>query len=286
MIEQHVLSIAEHLPIGSTQRGKCPACQGGPKGETSFIVGREPGHAWWKCFRAGCAVHGITGSANLPTSIVLERTRAAERMRPYTRPTYVLNASDRAYFLDRFEIGDVHGEILTTDSDEYILPVLSPRGVIRGHVVRQPVWKGEPRAPRKGRPTFFDEEEQAWKPMPKTVIHPSSLDPLLSWYHPVCPRNEGHLVVVEDQLSAMKVAKEAYTRSVALLGNGLNAEMVRDILKTRPKVVTIALDPGAEGQAQNLAKKWGLYFERTRVVMLEADPKDIAAKHLASELGV
>jgi hypothetical protein len=285
MIEEHVLQIAEHLPIGSTQRGKCPACQGGPKGETSFVVGREAAHAWWKCFRAGCAAHGITGSANLPPAIAAEKDRAAQRMRPYGKPTFALTASDYCYFLDRFEV-DGYGLVMVSDSDEYVLPVYSPVGTIRGHVVRQPVWKGSPKAPRTGRPTYFDEEEQAWVPMPKTVIFPSTLEPLLSWYWPPAPTDRTDVVVVEDQISAMKVAQHCRVRSVALLGNGLNAEMVRDIIKQKPRVVTIALDPGAEGQAQNLAKKWGLYFERTRVVMLEADPKDILAKHLAGELGL
>jgi hypothetical protein len=132
--------------------------------------------------------------------------------------------------------------------------------------------------------------------MPKTKLYCHSTAPMLAWYQPLPPYNENHaryygwepgpnLVIVEDQLSAMKVA-QAGVRAVALLGNGINVEGVRDICREKPSVVTIALDPGAEGAAQSLARKWGLYWNRTRVVALEADPKDLPKADLLEELGL
>lgn len=285
-LDMIVQQLAEGLPADSTARTLCPICQGGDKHETTFVVGREPNRIWFKCFRAKCGVSGIVGSANLAPAIQAEVSRAVARIRPYRGPIRPLNGGDWRYFLERFEI-DANTHIAGTDDDEYILPIRGPNYDLRGHVVRQPVWKGEPRPPRLGRTWDPDANEGNGSPMVKTKVFPLSTAPLLAWYnydasHGLRP---GQLVVVEDQISAIKCA-QAGVRSVALLGNGMNIEMVRDILKSRPKCVTIALDPGAEGQAQSLAKKWGLYFEKTRVVALEADPKDILIRDLLEELGL
>jgi hypothetical protein len=282
-VETEAQRVAEQLGVGDTRRGICPSCQGGDKHETSWVVGREADRVWFKCFRANCTHQGVVGAANLAPAVRTERHRALERIRPYTRPIYPLEQSDWCYFRDRFEI-DANGVAGVTDSDEYILPVNGWDGQLRGHVVRQPVWKGMPKAPRAGRATYWDADNGVWAKMPKTVVYPLTTHPLLAWYTPPTDLYR-ELVIVEDQISAAKVSQQG-CKCVALLGNGMNIEMVRDILRTRPFRVTIALDPGAEGQAQNIAKKWGLYFERTRVVALEADPKDILAKDLISELGL
>lgn len=272
-LENEALMIAQTLADGSVTRMTCPACLGGDKREASWVVGREANRVWYKCFRASCAVSGVAGAESLPPGIKAELDRALARIRPYTRPVRPFGGVDRTYFWERFEVdvGEWRGGL--TDDDEYVLKVRGPHGDLRGVVVRQPVWKGTPKAPRKGR-----------EGLPKTVLYPASSKPMLAWY----PHSVGfsHVVLVEDQISAMKVAQQTHAAAVALLGNGINAEGVRDILKVKPRVVTIALDPGAEGQAQNIARKWGLYFERTRVVMLEADPKDIPADDLAEELGL
>lgn len=282
---------AESLPAGSTRRLHCPACHETDGGKTTFVVGREPNRVWFKCFRASCGVSGIVGSANLAPAIAAEVSRAVARIRPYRDPIMPLSAStgDVVYFRERFEI-DPHMDIFTTIHDEYILPVRGPNFDLRGHVQRQPVWKGEPRAPRTGRTWDPDANEGKGGPMVKTKVFPVSTAPLLAWYSPAKDNLIGQelrreLVVVEDQLSAIKCA-QAGVPSVALLGNGMNIEMVRDIVKVRPHCVTIALDPGAEGQAQSLAKKFGLYFRRTRVVALEADPKDLLIRDLLEELGL
>lgn len=286
-LDSEALRVAENLSVGVTRRCVCPVCDGGPKKEVTWVVGRESDRVWYKCFRATCpGATGIVGSHTLSPAVQAEKSRALERLNPYTRSIEPLTTEDCLYFQQRFGLdlwdGKWIGQISSTADDEYLLYVRSPDRKVRGHVVRQPVWKGEPTAPRTGRSGYAD-ENGAWKPMPKTVLYPASTEPMLAWYPTKSP--DGHLVVVEDQISAMKVS-QCGVPSVALLGNGMNVEIVRDIVRQKPKIVTIALDPGAEGQAQNLAKKWGLYFNRTRVALLEADPKDIPADDLLSELGL
>jgi hypothetical protein len=277
-----ILTIAEHMPIGATRRSVCPFCNGGDKRETTFIVGREHDRVWYKCFRATCdSKPGVTGSATLPPARIAEYNRALERMRPYTQPTFPLEQDiDRDYFWHRFELH--RPDAYVSEHDEYLLPVRGPRHELRGYVQRQPVWKGNPRCARLGR-----ELDEQGKPMPKTKLYMHSTAPTLSWYIPpihassVNSRAErGVLVLVEDQVSAMKVAEAGFD-AVALLGSSLGVEGVRDIARQRPSRVIVALDPGAEGSAQTLARKWGLYFERTHVVAMEADPKDTPADELA-----
>ena len=290
-LDSEALRVAENLSVGVTRRCVCPVCDGGPKKEVTWVVGRESDRVWYKCFRATCpGATGIVGSHTLSPAVQAEKNRALARLNPYVRSIEPLTTEDCQYFQDRFGLdlwdGKWIGQISSTSDDEYLLYVRSPDRKVRGHVVRQPVWKGVPKAPRQGRSGYAEETETStvWKPMPKTVIYPASTEPMLAWY-PSPSHVDGHLVVVEDQISAMKVS-QCGVHSVALLGNGMNVEIVRDIVRQKPKIVTIALDPGAEGQAQNLAKKWGLYFNRTRVALLEADPKDIPADDLLSELGL
>lgn len=297
-LDSEALRVAENLSVGVTRRCVCPVCDGGPKKEVTWVVGRESDRVWYKCFRATCpGATGIVGSHTLSPVVQAEKNRALERLNPYTRSIEPLTTDDCQYFQDRFGLdlwdGKWIGQISSTADDEYLLYVRSPDRKVRGHVVRQPVWKGVPKAPRQGRPGYWEndlttEPGSHWKPMPKTVLYPASTEPMLAWYKAnKMPEtwHAPHLVVVEDQISAMKVA-QCGVNAVALLGNGMNVEIVRDIVRQKPKIVTIALDPGAEGQAQNLAKKWGLYFNRTRVALLEADPKDIPEEDLLSELGL
>jgi ribosomal protein L37AE/L43A len=273
--------VAQKLDVGNVQRTECPAC-----GQRDFVVGRESDRVWWKCFRATCGIRGVTGSANLPTKLATERQRDVDRLRPYMEPTYLLSPDDQKYFRTRFELFTALDHIRVTDFDEYILPVRGPDYLLRGHVVRQPIWRGDVKAPRKGR----DWDPDASKAMPKTKLYSQSVGSLLAWYHPskndlIAQELRGHIVLVEDQISAIKCA-EAHVTAVALLGNALTVAGVRDLCRLQPHCVTVALDPGAERAAHHLASSWGLYFKRTRVVALEADPKDVPIGELLSELGL
>jgi hypothetical protein len=285
-MEADALRVAESLSYGQVRRGICPACGGGDKHETSWVVGREPDRVWWKCFRAQCGNIGRTGGHNLAPAVQAELSRALERIRPYEGQLLPLEDYDRDYFWERFEVAMDPILAAASEHDEYLFSVRGPRQELRGYVQRQPVWRGVPKALREGRRVDDD-----GKPMPKTKLFCHTTAATLAWYKAsttvkeIGSRVGGHLVLVEDQLSAMKVAQLG-VRAVALLGNSLNVEGVRDICREQPDVVTIALDPGAEGAAQSLAKKWGLYWRRTRVVALEADPKDTPAGELLSELGL
>lgn len=266
-LRRDALSIAESLPIGGVSRSICPVCRGGTTGESSFCVGREPDRVWWKCFRGSCSSYpGVTGGERLPQA---EVNRRLDRLKPYQGWSGNLEGKDLDYFLDRFELSNPDMKLGLNYA--YLIPYRNVWGQVRGHILRQPSWQGPPWAPRP-----VDET------LPKTKVYPSSTEPVQGWYR--APDNH-NVVLVEDSISAMKVAEAGLT-AVALLGVGLNAEKVRDIARFGPRSVTFALDPDAQSQAAQLARKWGLYFERTRVVALECDPKDIPLDELRGELGI
>ena len=285
------LRIAERLPVGSTQREVCPACHGGTSSEKSFVVGREASYVWWKCFRATCTgVRGRTGGETLP--VPREEAAALDRLRPYTRPYLPPESKDFVYFSERFGLSaaTVTRGVRVSEDDEYLLPVRGPSGQIRGIVRRQPVWRGEPKPPRCGMVYETDDNPgtlpMAGIPMPKTKLYMHNLGPTIAWYPPMGGLGEA-VVVVEDQVSAMRVMQLGVA-AVALLGNSLNAQGLREIVKVRGlhkyTRLVVALDPGAEAQARKLALDWGLYFEKTRVLALEQDPKDTDTNTLQDEL--
>lgn len=263
-------SIAESLPVGSTQRTTCPACAGGSSRETTFTVGREPDRVWWKCFRDSCGEAGVTGCYYQPPA---EVARRLDRIKPYTQHTTRLADEDYAYFFERFTLTreDVHGRILR-GSTGYIMPYRDPLGNLRGHVVRRAAWKGEPK-------NYWLEDGYDG---PKTVTYPSTTAPVQGWYKTRTGRSEV-AVLVEDQISAMKVSA-AGQNAVALLGTGVNVEKIRDLRKDGVAKLLIALDPDAQGTAQQIRNKWGGYFEKCRLIALEADPKDTPLDELQEAL--
>jgi hypothetical protein len=143
-------------------------------------------------------------------------------------------------------------------------------------VLRQP-WLGAPRAGQGGRP--------------KADTYKSKAGPLQSHYKAL--RGSDYLVVVEDQLSAIKLAAYGYD-SVALLGvpdvypSGYSGvDRVTEIARRAAgREVIVALDSDATETALLFAKKWGAMFVRLRVALLSADLKDTMADDFSEVLGV
>lgn len=272
--EHYALEIAEPLPVG-TVRGSltCPECNGGEHSEASFAVGREPSRIWWNCFRASCGAKGVSGSHRLETAPVV--ARAIDRIRPYTKPWLETDTIDEIYFGSRFDLyaDTITENIRVSEDDTYLLPYRDYMGNIRGVVDRSPAWKGWPKPVRTGNPP-----QKA-----KTYIH--STDPVCGWYRGSWASASKAIVVVEDQISAMRVAQAGAT-ALAMLGSNINQEVVRDMYLKHPRQVILAFDPDAQGMAQQTRRKWGGYFDRMRIVALEADPKDVPYPDLMEELGL
>jgi hypothetical protein len=158
-----------------------------------------------------------------------------------------------------------------------LLPIYTPDGRVRGHVARIP-WLGT--------------EFPGASIQPKSITYKSEEGPLLSWYRGK-PGDDTvdiesrsiyewpqRLVIVEDQISAMRVAQDKPgCDAVALLGTALNAEKISEIQAQHSRVI-IALDADATRIAFQHARRWASAFESFRVVILTKDIKDLSKEEI------
>lgn len=256
------------LEAGQTARIVCPQCRGGSTHERSMIVSRDHWAIGWYCFRANC---GEKGRQIIPGGVVddTELEPTEKRPRPYTGDVFALSKLQQAHFQEKYNLsaGRISESIYRShehwpDDFRYILPIKRHDGVIRGHVARIP-W-GEPSGGHAKSMTYWNEE-----------------GPLLSWYHPRYRCTNRDVLVVEDQLSAMRAAEHLNLVACAILGTGLNAEKVQELQK-HTHYLTIALDADATGQAFAMARKWGQAFANCKVLVLSQDIKDMSLKDLTN----
>lgn len=213
-----------------------------------------------------------------------------ERREPSRAPTarYVdehmqrLSEESLEFFSIAYEIDPIatNGAIRECPAtSRYALRITGPMGQERGWVLRQP-WAGAP---------LLGDVRECWRPKADTYKYLPA-QPLLA--HFGLSLNKGPLVVVEDQLSALKLAAYGYA-SVACLGvpdmegSGYSgSDRVREISRRAgDRDVLIALDADATETAFKFVKKWRYAFRGIRVVMLTQDLKDTPASKFAEVLG-
>ena len=134
-----------------------------------------------------------------------------------------------------------------------MLPILDPRGYARGHDLHN--WaKGIDR---------------------KSIVYPhQATGPMSSWHqqHTESPRT---VVVVEDIMSAIRIARLERHTGLALLGTSLGPDKLEELMSVNPAQVIIALDADATKTAYDMAWDNKLLFRRIRVVKLPRDIKDM-----------
>jgi len=187
---------------------------------------------------------------------------------PYRGEFRPLKRKDREYFAARFDLGaDYLDFVGVNESGYYILEIKTVDGYVRGYVVRRGCWSGDPPCPRVS---------EIGGPKSRAYLN-SPGDISLSWHRPVLDgrwATDRKLVIVEDQISAAKVAQAGQV-GVALTGSYLGEDKVIELSKWRPNHVTIALDQDATGTAFNAARRWGLAFPAIKVLPLARDIKDM-----------
>ena len=258
------LLLAEQLPLNETIYSDCPSCGGRKK----LSVTRVREGVLWNCFKDSCSVRG----RSIVQGELLPPKKKQTRLKPYRKPLYSLEAEDMQYVRERFHVHLTRGRcpMQRTEDDRYAMWVRDPRLYTRGYMIRNG-WSGEPECPRVS----------DWDG-PKAVLYMHTVGPTLAWY-PVS--GESRLVLVEDQMSALRAQEEGVS-ACALLGTDLDNDKVREIAMVRPTEVIIALDADATESAFKLARKWGLAFPKTRVAVLERDLKDEADGDISYVLGL
>lgn len=246
----------------------CPFCQGGRTGEQKFGITRIDTGLLYNCYRASCP----DGRGFIPISGDLlagpKPTAASKWKGPYRGEFRPLTRKDREYFANRFDLGPAYvGFIGVSERNHYVMEIQTMDGYVRGYVVRRGCWSGNspscPRTASGGGP-----KSRAYSNNPDDV--------LVSWHSPHVDdaRWTGKIVVVEDQISAAKVAQAGYI-GAALTGSYLGEDKVKEISRYKPAEVVVALDADATGEAFKAARKWGLAFPAIRVLPLQTDIKDM-----------
>jgi hypothetical protein len=275
-----ILLEAGVLQVAQSMRVVCPFCHGGEAAEDSLSISRTGEGVLYNCHRASCGERGFIGTNACDLGAQSQPTPLS-KVQPYRGELLPLESKDTAFFLSRYELptSAILERIKRNERDEYVLPIVW-QGKERGFNVRQP-WDG---APRKGRAG-----------VPKSKVWMHSIKPVQSLYTTDWADTPGQfgdysyqrpLVIVEDQLSAIKASAANIAYAVALIGTHLNPERVREIALLRPDEVIIALDADATATAFDHARKYGLAFRKTRVAILEQDIKDTPMKDIARVLGI
>jgi len=253
------------IPQGTqTDKIKCPVCgEGG-----SFSVKRDGVGLLYKCFRAKCGVEGAVpskiarsvlsivdgdkkgkeGGKFVPSPFVGELRKIPRAVKNLLISMYQLNGRDIARY----------GFKYNKPTDRIYMPIYNFWGSNTGAVMKK-----LPDSKYTG---------------PKAVSHWEINDPIRLHFPPTSIEETGIIVVVEDILSASKIAP--ILRSCALLGCSLGDKQAA-FLATHFKKMVVLLDPDAVAKAASISRKYSGMFENGAIVRaLDKDPKDTDYRQL------
>jgi len=254
-IENTIKTDCLSLAVDKSMTTTCPFCDGGTSHEKSFSITRECHGILYHCFRATCHAAGFI-PAIAGTAVAAKR----ERQRHFTRPLSGLPIGVRRFLYEEYELGRQDVDMARWKYDytrnRLYMPIITEQGWDAG-AVSKALDGSKPKSL-----TYF------WSPLYRLHVAPSEVD-------------AGPIVVVEDQISAAKVARQA--RCVALLGTSMSPEVAQRLALLSTKVI-VALDADTWSHSRsigyNMKQKYGLLFENFSVVRLSNDPKAMTDKEI------
>lgn len=247
-----------HLADGQTSSGQvCPACKGGASEEKSLSVSRRDGVLLWNCHRASCSFRGNSGLSTGGSDQGSGAKPVRERRYIKTTP---LNQATVKFLATKFGIPEADFRLAgcgwTGDADgnysrRVSFPIFGPDSRKRGEMFRS---------------------YQGGKPKSIIQLHGEN-DIAAAWYK--WKRRSKYLILVEDQVSAIKVAPIYH--SLALLGTNLSEAKVLEIMYNNEyDNVYLCLDNDATHDAIRQQLKWGGRLKGLQVRGLEKDIKDMS----------
>lgn len=250
--------LAGEVPVGSTaHRQLCPKCGGGRTRELSLSITRVA-EAEFKycCHRASCGYRGGYGGALGGSS---ELVRASDG----SRESAVRVFRGAILRLGEEWLSELHGSYGFREADatrfgwgesadkRLVVRICGPQGVERGIELRA------------GRSTG------AWTG-PKSIGYRATPEPWMGWFRPV-GLPDGPTVVVEDTLSAAKLAVAGFT-GVSLMGTALSPDKAEELC-AHGRTVVLALDRDAGALALSLRRRYGFVLGNFKVLLLSKDIK-------------
>lgn len=234
----------------------CPACEGGTSEEKSLSVTRRGDVLLYNCHRASCEFRGSVRVSGFQPRF--NDTSQQTKSSPVRVPTTPINQAFAKLLATRYgittevvEFANVGwtGDGLGTYERRISYPIYGPDSKQRGSNYRS--YQGA---------------------KPKSLIKLNSEDELaLAWYKYL--RTSNTLVLVEDQVSAMRLAP--YVHAVALLGTHISEAKAEEIKEGKYKNIVLSLDPDAVGNAIKLQLYWRNKLPNMCVVGIPTDVKDM-----------
>lgn len=236
-----VCLLGAELDVGESMRTYCPTC-----GRKEFSITRDDDGLLYQCFRASCSTAGRTGGRSL-----IRVRRKPTTVHRYEGAVQDMNDATSAVLADRVGFDSDHlivAKARVAEDGRVAFPIIGPLGTRRGWVLRA-----------------YDGRE------PKALTRMDIEEPHTSWYTASRWERGQTVWLVEDIPSAVRAAR--YVDCIALCGTGCNDATVGEISAHYRNVVW-ALDADATTTALKQHRKWSLFFETSRVQVLERDFKD------------
>ncbi len=260
-----VKQIGFQLGVGDTTYPElCPFCEGGDHHDkrTCSITRDSLGLVLYRCFRVKC---GERGRINGDGSGFSTGTPVGFRPNPYVKKVKELNLEDFSVLNDlwHLDIGELYKAKWYIAFEEkgwlpLLIPVHSPNGGLRGHVLRIQHEDGKKEIKSK---KIADENWMDWS-----------------------VKASNDIVVVEDQISKQRASE--FCSAVAVLGTEITPDKFAEILKVAgpKKRIWLALDRDAVKKGFEYLKRYRIYCDNIFLLMLKKDIKNMTDSELF-ELG-
>lgn len=234
---------------GETLREVCPLCKA--YHEKSFALTRlSDGSLAYMCHRASCGLKGYTGVLQ-PTPRIGTALPPKPSHKPFKEvlgplPPPVVDLLHKKYQLEKW-ILEHSGVAWCEEKGMIAMPIYSASGNWIGITLKT-----------------IDQEKK------RVLTYKFAEVPLMAWYG---PDNLKTAHIVEDQLSAMKIAQEGY-RAIALCGTYFDYGRAHTLSCHLEKLI-FWLDYDAVSSSVKYAGDYGYMFQGGVVVRVtEQDPKD------------
>lgn len=269
-VVQKIRELASSIPVGETGRYRCPSCFGGADHERSFVLTAFTHHAVYHCFRAKC---GFTGAVS--TSANTNPPSKAMRVpRPYRGALEPIPAEMHQAMFAKYELSELdiaeQGIGYAKEINRIRFPMYDYRGYVFGENLRAVTSEQKPKALINK----FNDVPNLHFPLRQFI------DTGAQSSFP-CPYTADVVVLVEDQVSAIKVSKVQYC--AALMGTNLSDQGVKQLMTLGIKKVILMLDGDDAGlkASMKLQRELSAHFI-VKPVLLEKgkDPKDLQLKDL------
>lgn len=281
-LKEYVAIIASSLKEGESIRTHCVSCNPS-SGEKSLSVSKVDGAILYNCFRATCGVRGAVNSRGTWDDLIArtsndgdDRMEEVYHLSQESRYNdYVTNRIYKAFNLSP-------SRTFSTDirTGRVVFPNYSPSGEVRGVTLRR---YGEGLGGVTGSKVIF-------KPTPEY----RGKERRPSWYslHQNGVRNtELPLFIVEDPVSAMRLADTGAVNAAALMGVYLTSSGLDELLDTyephKSGNIIICLDNDVPKLAARLRRNLlGLYSAANVSIRVpKDDPKDLTEDELLLLIG-